>query len=40
VKQDEMSQMPSGVEHATDAKLKDPLSAITMVSGISRTEVF
>jgi serine O-acetyltransferase len=29
VKQDEMNPMPPVVEHATDAKLKDPLSAIT-----------
>jgi serine O-acetyltransferase len=29
VEQDEMSSVPPVVEHATDAKLKDPLSAIT-----------
>jgi serine O-acetyltransferase len=29
VEKDEMSSMPPVVEHATDAKLKDPLSAIT-----------
>jgi serine O-acetyltransferase len=29
VEQDEMNSMPPAIEHATDAKLKDPLSTIT-----------